>query len=121
MDIAYVTKIQEWVALDNQVKDIKEQIKALENKELVEKRDAIEKEIVEYIEKNKLEKLTINISDGNIKFSKTNMKSPLNNKTLKTLLDKYQEEEDNNIDVDALYNYIIDNIETKTKVSIRRN
>jgi len=115
MDPRYVEKIQEWVKLDNQLLRVKDSTSDIQQK----KKD-LEEDILEFISKNKLEALTINISDGTIKFSSQNTKTPLNMKSLKTILDKYSSEECP-INVDEIIKYISNNLETKTRSFIKRD
>lgn len=115
MDPRYVEKIQEWVKLDNQLLRVKDSTSDIQQK----KKD-LEEDILEFISKNKLEALTINISDGTIKFSSQNTKTPLNMKSLKTILDKYSSEE-SPINVDEIIKYISNNLETKTRSFIKRD
>jgi len=99
MDPRYIEKIQEWVKLDNQL---------------------LRENILEFINQNKLEALTINISDGTIKFATQNSKSPLTIKSLKSILDKYNNEV-SPINVDDLVKYINANMETKSRTYIKRD
>ena len=115
MDPRYVTKIQEWVRLDNQLMRVKE-----ESADVVEKKRELEEEIVQFVSEKKLQNLTINISDGAIKFSTTNSKAPINMKSLKTLLEKYSQEVAF-VNTNEILKYIGDNLETKSKVSIKRD
>ena len=113
MDLEYIKKVKEWVEIDNNIirqQDlVKHHIESLnQNKELIspliDKKKIIEDDIVDYISKNKFEKLTVNISDG----------------SLKSILDKYSEE---NTDVDTghIYNFISENIEKKTNYFMKRD
>lgn len=120
MDSQYVNKVREWVELDNKIIRTNDQIKThLEDiSECKEKRKVIEDDIVEYIQKNKYEKLTLNIRDGVIKFGKKTQSQPLNLKLVKTLLDKYALEK--NIDTNDIYDYFMNNIDKKTTYFIKR-
>lgn len=122
MDAEYIRKVQEWVQVDNKVRRIKESIKALEDKELFDKRDELERDITEHVMKTRMEQLTINISDGQIKFSKTNSKAPLTMKALRSLLESYKTQKGAacSLDVNDLMDYVQENIETKTKIAIKR-
>lgn len=113
MDIAYVQKVQEWVQMDNILMKNKEDVK-----DIVKKKKEIEDQIIDYVEKNNHDRLTINISDGSIKFGKRNVQQPLSLKTIKGILDKYAT--DHNIDVVDLMQFISDNLESKQKVVMRR-
>lgn len=114
MDIAYVQKVQEWVQMDNILLKNKDDVK-----EIVKKKKELEDEIIEYVEKNKHDRLTINISDGNIKFGKRNVVQPLSLKTIKGILDKYATDH-RNVDVGDIMQFISENLESKHKVVMRR-
>jgi len=103
------------------VEYIKNTIKTLQNdnKDFFERRDKVEKECVEYVEHNKMDMLTINTNDGNIKFSKRNTTQPLSLKLLRNVLDNYKKEHPS-VDTDDIYKYVVSNMETKTKLSIKR-
>lgn len=128
MDAGYIQKVQAWVQLDNKVLSMQEKLKPHqekiktiqeEHKEVLDKKEALEKEIVEYVSSNKMEMLTINTSDGNIKFSKRNNTQPLSMKILKNMLDAYKEDHED-IDTDGIIDYITNNLDKKTKLSIKR-
>lgn len=114
MDIEYIRKVQDWVECDNKILKSKDSIK-----EIVEKKKKLEEEIIQYVEDNKYDKLTLNITDGNIKFSKRNTTQPLSMKVLRALLEKYSTSEEN-IDVVAIMKYISESLETKQKVHMSR-
>jgi hypothetical protein len=116
MDFEYVRKVQEWVELDNRILRNKELMK-----EVVDKKTALETEILDYVEDNKIEDLTLSITDGNIKFAKKNTTQQLNNRTLKTLLEKYIDEKKIHIDVNEVCNFITNNLEKKSGVFMKRS
>jgi uncharacterized protein YaaW (UPF0174 family) len=117
MEATYVDKVKEWVELDSKALELKTSIN-----DLNEKKKELEEEIIEYVEKNNLENISLNITDGRLKFPKTTIKQSLSMKYLKTTLGKYNEEHASSaqIDVDALCQYLVDNLETTTKVTIKR-
>jgi hypothetical protein len=116
MDPSYSRKIQEWVRCDNQLLRVKE-----ETANYLEKKKELETEIVDYVQGNGMKNLTINISDGVIKFATTNSKAPLSRKTLKSSLESYSSTVKKLDDIDAIINYVYDNIETNTKTFIKRD
>ena len=133
MDPVYIEKIQKWVQLDNKYADIQKKITALQdemrsiqeqNKPLIESRDELEKDITEYVQSSKMDMLTINTSDGSIKFTKRNTTQVLSLKILKVLLTSYKNDTDDtsatSFDVDNVLNYVANNLEKKTKLGIKR-
>lgn len=116
MDLEYIRKVQEWVELDNRILRNKEQIK-----EVIEKKTSLETEILDYVEDKKIEDLTLSISDGNIKFAKKHTVQQINNRTLKTLLEKYVDEKQIKLDVNEICNFITNNLEKKSGVYMKRS
>lgn len=116
MDFEYIKKIQTWVEYDNKLIKNKEQIQGV-----VEKKKELEEDILKYVEENKYDKLTLNISDGNIKFSKRNVTQPLSMKTLKTILEKYVDEKSSSVKVNEILEFVSTNLETKQKVHMQRD
>lgn len=114
MEADYISKVQQWVEYDNKIVRNKQTIQ-----EVVEKKKAVEEDILTYIEKNKFDKFTINISDGNIKFSKRNVTQPLSMKVLRNALEKYSAEK-NDIDVEEILDYVSEALEVKSKYFMKR-
>lgn len=113
MDIEYVKKIQKWVDCDNQVLKHKDTIK-----DVVEQKKELEDDILRYVEDNKYDKLTINITDGNIKFSKRNTTQALTLKLLRSLFETYTGTE---IDVEDLMKHVSSGMQVKQKVCMQRD
>lgn len=129
MEAAYVNKVKQWVEIDNKIIRAQDVLKPHNEvidkckddiKPLQEQKKLIEDDIVSYIESNKLEKLTINITDGAIKFGKKTSQPPITLKLLKFILDKYAEEE-GDVDTGKLYDFILDNIDKKTTYFMKRD
>jgi hypothetical protein len=74
-------QIQQWVTIDNQLKQLNEK-----TKELREKRNNLEKNITTYACSNNLSNATIQISDGKLKFANTRVPEPLTFKYLEKTL-----------------------------------
>lgn len=115
MDIEYVTKIQKWVEYDNIVTKYKDDMKVY-----IDKRKDVEDEILDYIESNKYDKLTVNISDGNIKFSKKNTTQQLSMTVLRGILEAYNKTYKDTIDINGLMGFIKDSLEVKSKICMHR-
>lgn len=117
MDDAYVEKLKKWIELDNSVSKLKEEMSVF-----VEEKKELEEEIVQYVEDTKLEKVTVNTSDGALKFSKRKVTQCLTMKYIKNTLEKYvQQEEHATIDVDSICRFLASNLETKSKTYIKRD
>ena len=115
MDIGYIKKIQDWVQYDNRILKNKEDMK-----DVIDKKKELEEDILEYIEKNKYDKLTVNITDGNIKFSKRNTTQPLSMKTLRTIFEKYNNK-GGDLDITEIMKFISESLETKQKIHMQRD
>jgi len=116
MDPKYIQKVQEWIKYDNVLQRIKQ-----ETTDAANKKKEVEEEILTYVQENNLQSLNINVSDGSIKFSTVNSKSPLTMKTLKSLLEKYSTEKKVVINIDEIVKFINDNMESKAKSFIKRD
>lgn len=118
MDENYVNKVKDWIELDNQTLELKGSIAALN-----EKKKELEDEILKYVEEKKLENVTIALSDGKLKFAKQNVKQTLSIKYIKTALSKYNNEQtrQHKIDIDDLCQFLLDNLETTSKTTIKRS
>jgi dihydroorotase len=79
--MSFENQIQQWVQIDNQLKQINEK-----TKELREKRNTLEKNITTYASSNNLSNATVQINDGKLKFSNTKVPEPLTFKYLEKTL-----------------------------------
>ena len=134
MDAHYIDLVKEWVKLDNivtkntiEVKEIKdkvnEEVKAVAERVLseTEKKKEIEKDIIEYVQDNKLDTMQLKISDGVITFGKKITPKPITQKWLREILQKYGEEHPNKLfESTTVIEYILSNIEKKVDYSINR-
>ena len=79
--MSFEGKIQQWVSLDNQLKNLN-----AKTKELRENRNALEENITSYASINNLSNTTVQISDGKLKFAYTKVPEPLTFKYLEKTL-----------------------------------
>ena len=77
----FENQIQQWVSLDNQIKQINEK-----TKELRDKRNSLELNITNYASTNNLSGSVINISDGKLKIGSSRVPEPLTFKYLEKTL-----------------------------------
>ena len=104
--MSFENQIQQWVQLDNQLKQINEKAK-----ELREKRNTLEQNITNYASSNNLSNATVQISDGKLKFANTKVPEPLTFKYLeKTLREVIKNE--------SQVNLIMEHIKQKRVVKI---
>jgi uncharacterized phage infection (PIP) family protein YhgE len=79
--MSFEGQIQQWVQLDNQIKQLNEKIK-----EIRDKRNTLEQNIVNYASTNNLSNSTVKISDGRLRFTNTRIPEPLTFKYLEKTL-----------------------------------
>ena len=110
--MSFEKQVQDWVAVDNQIKTLGNKMK-----ELREIKNNNETSILKYIETNKLNKATVNISDGILKFVDTKQIAPLTLKYVKECLEKCIK---NTEQVDYVMNIIKESREVKYNTDIKR-
>jgi hypothetical protein len=106
------SKIKRWVELDNKIKETAEEVRDIRTEKAV-----INDEILEIIEQKQLEKATVNISDGKLKFVSAKHTAPL---TLTYVEKCLSELITNGKQVEQIMTYIKKNRETKTTMEIKR-
>jgi hypothetical protein len=79
--MSFENQIQQWVALDNQLKLLNEKVK-----DVREKRNTLSENITNYASTNNLSNATIQISDGKLKIVNTHVSEPLTFKYLERTL-----------------------------------
>ena len=79
--MSFENQIQQWVQLDNQLKQLNDK-----TRELREKRNTLEQNITNYASSNNLSNATVQISDGKLKFANTKVPEPLTFKYLEKTL-----------------------------------
>jgi uncharacterized coiled-coil DUF342 family protein len=104
--------IKKWVHLDNQLKEINEQVKQLR-----EQKNELEKEITNYTSSNNLSNSIIQIPGGRLKITNKRTPEPLTFKYLETSLGSIIKNEDQ---VVAIVNHIREKREIKTVPEIKR-
>lgn len=79
--MSFENQIQQWVSIDNQLKQINENVK-----ELRERRNTLEEKIISYASSNNLSNATIKIGDGRLKLTNTRVPEPITFKYLEKTL-----------------------------------
>ena len=79
--MSFENQIQQWVSLDNQLKQLNEKVK-----ELRDKRNNLENNITTYASENNLSNATVKINDGRLKFTNSKIPEPLTFKYLERTL-----------------------------------
>lgn len=110
---SFVENVQQWVAIDSQLKIIHEKTKNIRNK-----KTELLKNINDYVQKHELQNSRIEISDGELRFYEKKEYSPLTYTYLEKCLgeiipDKKQ--------IEYIMHYLKEHREIKTSPDIRRN
>ena len=107
-----VRTIKEWVEIDNKMRDLAKQQKILR-----ESKKDITKSLVDTMKSNEIDCFDLN--DGQLIYSETKTKAPLNKKNLSLILLQYFGE--NQMDrVDDLTKHLLENREEKVRQNVRR-
>ena len=104
--MSFEGQIQQWVQLDNQIKQLNEKIK-----EIRDKRNILEQNIVNYASTNNLSNSTVKISDGRLRFTNTRVPEPLTFKYLEKTLSEVIKNE-------SQINLIMEHIKQKRAVKV---
>ena len=110
--MSFENQIQQWIILDNEVKKIYEKLK-----ELREKRNTCESNIISYASSNNLSNSTVKLNDCKLKFANTKVVEPL---TFKYLEKSLHEVIKNESQVKLIIEYIKENRNTKLTQEIKR-
>jgi len=104
--MSFENQIQQWVAVDNQLKTLNDKMKVLR-----ETRSTLSGNITSYAEKNKLTNSTVNITDGKLKFVNTKVQAPLTFKFLEKTLGEV-------IHNDVQAKFIVEQLKDKRDVKV---
>lgn len=110
--MSFEQNIQQWVALDNQMKVLNEQLK-----ELRDEKNNLSQEINNHIETQELTNVSVRINDGQLKFVKVKETQQLTFKYLETCLSEIIKNEEQ---VKQIMEYIKNNREVKYVSEIKR-
>lgn len=110
--MSFENQIQQWIILDNEIKKTYEKIK-----ELREKRNTYETNIISYASTNNLSNSTIKINDCKLKLANTKVAEPL---TFKYLEKSLYEVIKNESQVKLIIEHIKENRKTKLTQEIKR-
>jgi len=110
--MSFEESIQKWVSIDNQIKIMNEKLK-----ELRDKRCEVSDSISSYVDNNNMQNLSVQISDGRLRFVNTRVQEPL---TFKYLEKSLGEVIKNETQVKQIIEYLKKNRETKVVQEIKR-
>jgi hypothetical protein len=106
-----VNNIKEWIKIDNEITELKSNIKDLNNK-----KKFLTENLVSVMKTNQIDCFDIN--GGALVYKKNKIKKPINGKTLLLALQNYYKT-DNKI-AEELAKYVMDSREEQTKETIKR-
>ena len=109
----FTSNIKKWIEYDNQISQLNKSIKSIRNT-----RTQISQEITKHIEQHNLMKTKFNLSDGYIKYSKTNQTAPLTFKFIFACLKQYFNDAELAATVCA---FIKNNREKTLNISLKRH
>jgi hypothetical protein len=110
--MSFENQIQQWVQLDNQLKQLNERVK-----DLRDKRNTLEQNLTNYASSNNLSNATVNIGNGKLKFVNTKVQEPLTFKYLEKTLSEIIKNESQ---VKLIMEHIKQKRETKVVQEIKR-
>jgi hypothetical protein len=110
--MSFEQNIQQWVSIDNKMKQLSDQIK-----ELRDKKNTLNDLILSHVEKSNLSNATLQITDGKLKFIKTKDTQQLTFKYLETCLHEIIKNEDQ---VSRIVEYVKNKRDVKYVPEIKR-
>ena len=105
------SNIKKWVQLDKEMKMLQKELK-----ERKKKKNEVTDVLVEIMKKNEID--CVDISDGKIMYTQSNIKSPINKKHLLDSLDKYFADNES-VPTDEIVQFILENRTISLKENIR--
>jgi hypothetical protein len=110
--MSFEQRIQQWVSIDNQMKQLTDKMK-----ELRDKKNALSQDINTYVENSQLSNSSVQISDGQLKFVKVKDTQQLTFKYLETCLHEIIKNEEQ---VKKIVEYVKNNRQVKVVSEIKR-
>jgi hypothetical protein len=107
-----IKNIKDWVRIDNEIRTLQKELASRKT----EKKN-ISNSLIEVMKKNEIDCFDTK-SDGQIVYSKKNVKKPITKKILLNILSKYYQ--GNSIKAEEVNNYILENREVTVKETILR-
>ena len=106
-----VTNIKEWIKIDNEIAQLKKEIK-----DRNDKKKSLTGSLMSVMKKNQIDCFDIN--GGALVYKKSTVKKPINAKSLMSALSSYYQNEPSKIE--SLTKHILDNRDEQVKETIRR-
>lgn len=106
-----IKHIKEWVKKDNEIRALQNEVNARKAEKKI-----LSASLVNIMKENEID--CFNVNDGQITYSKKNIKKPISKKLLLNLLSKYYNGDSSK--ANELNNYILENREEAVKETIHR-
>jgi hypothetical protein len=108
----FIENIKKWVHYDSMMVQYRQEIKSIQ-----EQKDVIHQTIMNHLQSNNMENITINISDGYLKVSETNSTTAITLQFLRSCLDEFFKNEDM---AERCFQFIKQKRQTKQQKGIKR-
>lgn len=105
-----VNKIKEWLSIENEIKDLRAEIRELNNR-----KKGMTNDLMTVMKENNID--CFDIKGGCIIYKQSKVKKPINSKTLKNTLSIFFKND--NLKAEELTKYILENREEEIKESIK--
>lgn len=105
-----VNKIKEWMSIENEIKDLRAEIRELNNR-----KKGMTSELMAVMKENEID--CFDIKGGSIVYKQNKVKKPINSKTLMTTLSNFFKND--NLKAEELTKYILENREEQVRESIK--
>jgi chromosomal replication initiation ATPase DnaA len=116
MDEVYVDKLKQWIDYDNSITELKQEMA-----KIVESKKQIEDDVIQYIDNSGLSEVSVLISDGLLKFPTRKVQQNISLKLIRSVLEKYNEEKEQQINIEEFCKFLLSKLETKQKTYIKRD
>ena len=105
-----VNKIKEWMLIENEIKDLRAEIRELNNR-----KKGMTSDLMTVMKENEID--CFDIKGGSIVYKQSKVKKPINSKTLMTTLSNFFKND--NLKAEELTKYILENREEQVRESIK--
>ena len=111
--MSFENQIKEWVALDNKIKILNDKCREVRNE-----KNEVTSKILNFVETNKLNEASVNISDGKLKFASTKQTNTITLKLVENCLKDFISNEDL---VNSIMSHIKNSRNTKETLERKRS
>ena len=105
-----VNKIKEWMSIENEIKDLRAEIRELNNR-----KKSMTSDLMDVMKENEID--CFDIKGGSIVYKQNKVKKPINSKTLMATLSNFFKND--NLKAEELTKYILENREEQVRESIK--